>query len=537
MNKALVMLGGEHHPFDSCGKILSDFLTRTGVCEPKLTTDRDAFKHLKKYDVVIVYTQGGELTPEQEQGLCEFVKNGGGFIGIHCASDSFVKNDSYMELIGGHFIRHGPVTEFAVAISEPDHEVMRRAQDFRITDEFYILEKKTPKFDVLAMGTWHFETHPMVYIRDYGKGRVFYTALGHDERAFNNPGFQKFLYRGVRWTTKQREGKPVRCGIVGYGEAFNMGRHHADIIREVPGLEVRAVCDMDRKRLEIAKEEQPGVALYSEVKKMVEADVIDLGVVVTPHNTHASVALALIEGGKHVICEKPFSITVQEATDMIEAAKAKGVLLSTFHNRRWDSDFMTIRQIIHDGLIGEVFHIEAYSGSYGHPRYWWRSHKAISGGAIYDWGAHFVDWILNLMPGKMESVYGFFHKRVWHDVTNEDQCHAIIRFEGGRCAEFQTSQIAAVGKPKWRILGTKGGLIATGNNPIQVTTFVNRRQEELQVPLLERSWDAYYHNIADHLLAGEALAVTPESARRVIAVLELAEKASESGQPQPVPYE
>jgi len=535
MTKALIMLGGGYHPFESCGKILKDFLG--SVCEPTITMDRNAFTNLDDYDLVIVYTQGGELTAEQEGGLCEFVRNGGGLVGIHCASDSWVENDAYMEMIGGHFVNHGPITEFEVTIAGEDHDVTRRVRNFTITDEFYILERKTPSFDSLATGVWQFETHPMVYVREYGKGRVFYTALGHDERAFNVPEFRKLIRRAVRWTTGQDERGAIRCGIVGYGGAFNMGKHHADTIRGIPGLAVTAVCDIDSERLKIAKEEQPGVKTFSDVNALARSDIIDLGVIVTPHNTHASVALTLIEGGKHVVCEKPFAITIQETTDMIEAARKQGVMLSTFHNRRWDGDFMTLRKIIQDGLIGDVFHIEAGSGGYGHPRHWWRSHKPISGGAIYDWGAHFVDWILNLMPARMESVYGFYHKRVWFDVTNEDQCQAIIRFEGGKYAEFQTSNIAAVGKPKWRILGTKGGILVTGNEGARVTTLTNGIREERTIPFMEGQWDAYYHNIADHLLTGEALVVTPESARRVIAVLELAEKASAAGAPQPVPYE
>ena len=537
VKKALVMLGGGAHSFEACGEILEAFLQETGVCEPTLTQDRNAFKNLEGYDLVIDYTQGGELTDEQEKGLCSFVRDGGGFIGIHCASDSWVKNEAYMEMLGSHFVGHGPVAEFEVSISEMDHDTTRRVSGFKVVDEFYILERKTEEFEVLATATWQFEVHPMVYVRPYGKGRMFYTAMGHDERAFNNPGFQKLIYRAVRWVTGQKEGKPIRCGIVGYGGAFNMGKHHADTIRSIPGMEVTAVCDVDPDRLEVAKEQQPGITAYTGVKDMAKARSVDLGVIVTPHNTHAAVALDLIASGKHVVCEKPFSITVDESTAMIEAAKKKGVMLSTFHNRRWDGDFMTIRKMIQDGLLGEVFHIEAGGGGYGHPRHWWRTHKPISGGAIYDWGAHFVDWILSLMPGKMESVYGFFHKRVWFDVTNEDQCHAIIRFEGGRYADFQTSTIAAVGKPKWRILGTQGGLTYSGGDTMQVVTYINGVREERTIKVMESKWDAYYYNVADHLLTGEALAVTPESARRVIAVLSLAEKASETGQPQPVPYE
>ncbi len=533
------MLGGKFHPFDSCGKILEDFLKKTEVCEPVLTDDRDAFKDLKNYDLVILYTQGGELTSAQEEGLCEFVKKGGGFIGIHCASDSWVKNKAYLEMLGSHFVGHGPVTEFSVKISHPEHEITRRISDFKITDEFYILEKKTGRFEVLAEGIWQFKTHPLAYIRTYGKGRVFYTALGHDERVFKNPFFQKLIFRATRWVTNQREEKEVRCGVIGYGGAYNMGKYHADSVSKTPGLKLTAICDVDEKRLEIAQKDYPEIKIYKEIKKMLSADIIDLGIAVVPHNLHSKIVLSLVEAGKNVICEKPFAITIKECTAMIRAAKKKGAMLSVFHNRRWDGNFLAIKKIINDGLIGEIFHIEAYAGGYAHPQYWWRSEKSISGGIIYDMGAHFVDWILNLMPGKMETVYGIFHKRLWYDVTNEDQGEAIIRFEGDRYAEFQTSVIAAIGKPKWRILGTKGALnINQGEKEnIDVVTFVNGHREELKIPFMQSCWENYYINIADHLLTGEPLAVTAESARRVIAVFELAEKSAKTSKVQPVPYE
>ena len=538
MKKALVILGGDWHPFESCGKILVEFLTEQGVCESTATQDRDAFLNLGGFDLVIDYTQGGELTNEQEKALCDFVANGGGFVGIHCASDSWVKNEKYMEMVGSHFFGHGPVAEFQVKIADTDHDVTRRVHDFWITDEFYILEKKTPEFHVLATANWQGTTHPMAYVRDYGKGKVFYTALGHDERAFNNPGFRKLVCRGVRAATGQAEGKTIRAGVVGYGGSFNMGKHHADSMNSVPGFQLAAVCDLDPARTALALADFPGIRTYNTVQGLAEDPDLDLVVVVTPHNDHFPTAMRLLNAGKHVIVEKPFCLSIQEATDMIEAARAKGVLLSTFHNRRWDDDFLTIKRILKDGLIGEPFHVEAYFGGYHHPGYWWRSHKPISGGAFYDWGAHFTDWVLNLMPYKMETVYGLFHKRVWHDVTNEDHCQAIIRFEGGRTAELQQSSIAAVGKAKWRILGTQGGLIQDTGDVIKVTTYRRGYKEEIQVPLIKGgSWHAYYENVADHLLAGEPLSVTPESARRVIAVLQLAEESSKSGQPAPVPYE
>jgi len=293
----------------------------------------------------------------------------------------------------------------------------------------------------------------------------------------------------------------------------------------------------DKGRLKIAEKEFPEVKTYPNVEKMLSDDIVDLGVVVVPHNVHGKVTLSLLGAGKHTVVEKPFAITTEECAEMIKLAKKKKVMLSVFHNRRWDGDFVTIKKIIEQGLIGEVFHIETYAGNYAHPGYWWRSEKSISGGASYDWGAHFIDWILNLMPGKVETVYGFYHKRLWFDVTNEDHCQIIIRFEGGRYADFQISSLSAIGKPKWRILGTKGALVLNyGEDKINVVTFVRGYQEELRVPFTENEYIRYYINIADHLLTGEPLQVTPESALRVIGVLELAEKSAKSGKVEVSPF-
>ncbi len=533
MKNALLLIGGDYHPFIRCGQLLAEALFRSGACQMTIADDREQLAHLAGYDLVIIYTQGGALTPAQEAGLCDFVARGGGLIGIHSATASFTENERYLELIGSRFVSHGPLTEFAVAFSDHDHEITRRCSDFRVVDEFYLLEPKS-EFQTLATGSWHFQPHPLVYVKSYGAGRVFYTALGHDERAFAQPEFQKLIHRAVRWVTRQAEAAPVRCGIVGYGGAFNMGKLHADTIRQIPGMTVTAVCDTDPQRRSAAQAEQPDVTVHASVEEMIAADRIDLGVIVTPHNTHAPLALTLLNAGKHVVCEKPFCLTYAEATAMIEAAQAHGVMLSAFHNRRWDGDFVTIRRLLNSGAIGEPFHIEAFIGNYGHPGTWWRSHKPISGGVLYDWGAHFVDWILALLPGPVESVTGIFHKRLWHDVTNEDQGQAILRFAGGRVAELQISSIAAVARPKWRILGTQGGLIGEWEKPIQVVSYVSGGREERSVPTAKSRWDAYYYNVADHLLSGEPLAVTAESARRVIAVLEAATRSGESGLPERV---
>ena len=209
MKRALLMIGGEYHLFESCGQILSERLQQTGACHLTITSDRRALTALSSYDLVIVYTQGGTLTEEQEDDLCGFVESGGGLIGIHCASDSFLSNERYLEMLGCRFITHPRITEFEIKIVDHDHDITRRCPDFRVTDEFYMLEMKGAPVHLLASAKWQFETHPMAYAKQYGQGHVFYVAAGHDERTFGHSTFQKLLFRAVRWVTLQPEGRPV----------------------------------------------------------------------------------------------------------------------------------------------------------------------------------------------------------------------------------------------------------------------------------------------------------------------------------------
>lgn len=331
--------------------------------------------------------------------------------------------------------------------------------------------------------------------------------------------------------------RKIKCAVVGYGGAFNMGKAHAQWMNDTGRMITVAACDIDPARMQAAKIDFPNIQTYTDIDEMLAKSDAELVVIVTPHNTHAPLGLKAIEAGKHVVLEKPMCITTEEATKMIEAAKRKGTTLTTFHNRRHDGDFMMIKEIIEKGLIGEVFHIEAFIGGYSKPGSWWRSDKEISGGCMYDWGAHFVDWILNLIPSKIENVTGFFHKLVWHEVTNEDQTQAIIRFKNGAMADLQVSSIARLSKPKFRILGTKGAIIDEWKGTLRLSTEIEGIPIDTDVKYKDSTWHEYYLNLAAHLLDGAPLEVTPESSRRVIAVIEAAEKSAKSGRAEPVPYE
>ncbi|MEM2129939.1 MAG: Gfo/Idh/MocA family oxidoreductase [Candidatus Bathyarchaeia archaeon] len=321
----------------------------------------------------------------------------------------------------------------------------------------------------------------------------------------------------------------IKCAVIGYGPAFNMGKAHCDQIKATEGLKLVAVCDADPKRTEAARKDFPEIKTYEDLGKMLDDAEFDLVTVVTPHNTHAKLALQCLKAGKHVIVEKPMCITTYEATAMIDEAKKRRLMLTVYHNRRLDGDFLALKETIHQGLIGQVFHVESFMGGYGHPGTWWRSNKKISGGAFYDWGAHLLDWILNIVPSRIVGVTGCFHKLVWMDVTNEDQVEALIRFENGAVADVQLSSLASIGKPRWRILGTNGGITSVHDQQyFRMVTYSDNKPVETKIQFWKGEHSAYYRNIADHLLRGAELLVKPEEARRVIAIMEAAEESSKT---------
>lgn len=320
----------------------------------------------------------------------------------------------------------------------------------------------------------------------------------------------------------------IKVGIIGYGGAFNMGRAHGQACEET-GMKVVSVCDLDAGRESAAKEDFPDVAFFTDYKKLLTDSDADLIINILPHNLHASVCIEASQAGKHVVVEKPMSMNVAEADAMIEAAKASGKMLSVFHNRRWDGDFNTIKELIEKGIIGDLFHIEACMGGMNHPGTWWRSYKDISGGAMFDWGAHIIDWILQYVPSSVKGVDGFYHKLRWTDISNEDHAELVIRFENGVTAQVEISSIAAATKPRWRILGTKGAIVMSGWDKIEVTVDHDGYLAKFEPPLKQSDWKAYYRNIWDHLANGADLAVKPEESRRNIAIIEASEESSKLG--------
>lgn len=324
--------------------------------------------------------------------------------------------------------------------------------------------------------------------------------------------------------------KVFRCGVIGYGGAFSMGNAHLTSLSKNPGMEAAAICELDPKRREVAAEEWPDATIYRRMGDMLRHAELDLATVITPHNTHARLALQCLGAKVGVVLEKPMALTGVEVKDMIAMAKRRKVMLSCFHNRRWDGDFMVLRDLIRkEKIIGRVFRIECGIYGYGMQPDWWRNGRKISGGAIYDWGAHFTDWVLNIVTDEIDWVSGYQVKnKEWRHYTNEDHSEFTVKFKGGCEATLTLSNLAMSPRPRWRILGEQGAIEA-GEGKWLVKSIVNGRQMSAEVPFAESNWDAYYQNVYRHLQGRGKLAVTAASAGRVIGVLHAANVSAAKG--------
>ncbi|MCY3019998.1 MAG: Gfo/Idh/MocA family oxidoreductase [Planctomycetota bacterium] len=320
----------------------------------------------------------------------------------------------------------------------------------------------------------------------------------------------------------------MKVGTIGYGGAFNMGRHHLKEMLLNPGFVAAAVCDLDAERLKVAKEDFPGIQTYTDVDTMLRRSDVELLVIILPHNVHAQVAVKCLKAGRHVVVEKPFAITVKECDDMIAAARATKRLLSTYHNRHWDSNILTIVANLHK--IGRPFRWESHAGHYGEPGKWWRSYKEISGGIIYDWGAHFTEWMLQVMRYDMREISGYqVAGEVWKKFTNEDEVEAVVRFKGHAVASHTASSICMAGKDMIRITGTRGAIVATHSNVDIHTMDKAGNKLRSSVKMIPGRSPDYYKNVHDHLFTGEKLVITAEWARRVIQVLDYAGISARKG--------
>lgn len=271
---------------------------------------------------------------------------------------------------------------------------------------------------------------------------------------------------------------PVQIGIIGFGR---IGAEHSSWLATAENAKPYAVADATSARQDLAR--QRGLKVYRGIDDLLADPAVEAVLVATPtafHFDHASRALA---AGKHVLVEKPMALDLSQSMHLVQDAKRRGLLLSVFHNRRWDVDFLTVCDAVRSGAFGDVINVESRLGQYAscvgpaakEYRPGWRNEAAFGGGGLYDWGSHFVDQLWRLFhPAKPQRVYAQLRGNVWTSDC-DDFARVVIDFEGGPVGMVEINTTTTRPLPRWHIDGTKG----SASSP-HSTTFDTRAWAGLQ---------------------------------------------------------
>ena len=503
--------------------------------------------------VVAGAAAGDALSGDELDALRGHLRSGGGLVVLGATLAAWARDPGFLELAGWRPDETAPETELRVRPA-PDSAIGPRLDaELMLRDRLPIGEAPADDVEVLLTAPWRYGERVVAYRRRTGAGHLVYLGLGGRQEVLGEPAYRQLVYRCVLAAAGLEGAPAIGVGLYGFGA---IGREHATAATEVEGFELRGICDRVAGRRAEAARRFP-VPTHAGSADLLADPAVELVVVGVPPVLHAPAVLECLRAGKHVVCEKPFALRAADADGLMEAAAAAGRTVTVYQSRRWDPDFVAMRRAVAGGDIGQPFYMETFIGGFGHPCSYWHSHEPVSGGMIFDWGSHYFDWVLQLLPGAVVRVAAGAHKRVWHDVTNADQVRVDLTFEGGEQATFLQSDVAAALKPKWYLLGTGGALVGdwrlstvaarawTGDlveerlqpaeSPARVS--VHRPAPSGGVDVTElalpaRARHGFYRNLADHLLLGEPLAVEAAEARRNVAVMEAAaHSAADGGRP------
>ncbi len=240
--------------------------------------------------------------------------------------------------------------------------------------------------------------------------------------------------------------------VIGYG---GMGGWHCKNALVSDVVNLAGIYDTKEERRELAK--QNGIFAYDSLEAVLADERIDLVTVATPNDVHKEIVIKALKAGKNVICEKPVAINSKDLQDMIDAANEAGKLFTTHQNRRWDVDFLAMKQIASSGEIGKILNIESrIHGSRGIPSDW-RRKKEYGGGMLFDWGVHLIDQMLQIFKQKIEKVYCQFSHITNFEV--DDEFKLILMFEDGVQTYIEVGTYNFIALPRFYMQAKDGSAI------------------------------------------------------------------------------
>lgn len=336
----------------------------------------------------------------------------------------------------------------------------------------------------------------------------------------------------------------MKLGLVGYG--FGGRVFHAPYIDAAEGVEIGGIVARSADKIEQIKAQYPDVPVYPTLAEMIAAGGIDMVTVTTPAETHKEVALQAIEAGLHVVCDKPFAPSYEEAAEIVAAAKAKGVLLNVFHNRRWDTDFRTVKSVIDSGQIGDVWRI--------HNRMdfddWDTLDAGPAGGLLRDIGSHVIDQMLYLF-GPAKTVEASLHYVDLPEGTIDASFVVHVHHHSGVDSFISGSKINYFNEREFRVYGSKGAFVVNGTDVQAGAAIAGKRPadspetwgiepkeawgtlyldgEQKTVPSVQSNIADLYTEFARAVREGGSGPVPMEGALHTVRVVDAARVAAETG--------
>lgn len=336
--------------------------------------------------------------------------------------------------------------------------------------------------------------------------------------------------------------QPLRVLLFGYGLAGRV--FHGPLLTADGDYTIDVIVTSDPTRAAAARAEHPGARVVADAHAAFAlAGDCDLAVVCTPNNTHVELARRSLDAGLHVVVDKPLALTVREAEELVAAADDAGRTLTVFQNRRWDGDFLTVRDVLASGELGDVFGFESAFE-------WWkpevtdgrkdRTLLADGGGILYDLAPHLIDQAL-LLFGPVRAVHAELDARR-PGAVNDDDVLVSLEHVGGVRSRLWMSGVAAQARPRFVLRGTRGSYLThrldpqesqlrAGMRPDDAEFGVKPREEwgrigtdadRREVPTRRGSYESYYRELAGALRTGARPPVDPRDSIAVLAIIERA---------------
>lgn len=346
----------------------------------------------------------------------------------------------------------------------------------------------------------------------------------------------------------------LRAGLVGYGFAGQTFR--APVLSAVPGLELGAVASSQPHKVHA---DWPGVDVVPDVGALLRRSDIDLIVVATPNAQHHPVAKAALAAGKHVVVDKPFTLDAGQARELAALAERQGRVLSVYQNRRFDSDFLTLREVLASGDLGRPVYFESHFDRFRpEVRARWRRQPVPGAGLWVDLGSHLLDQTVQLF-GRPDALQ--LDSAVLRDgALVEDYFHAVLRYESGEHAPLRVvlhaTTLAAHAAPRYIVHGTRGSYVKRGVDPQEdalraggrpldaawgadpidgelTLCAADGRMQTRKLPTKAGNYVRYYAAVRDAILEKGPNPVPPEQAVELMELLDLGRQSAVEGRALP----